>query len=201
LGETTHLIRTKYGVSEEGYSNEKLNLLFGPGQGATLGPFLWLLCFIIIASNINPSMPRMHHTSADKSINVKHLGESFVDDTILGCSNQFSSNSNNLNETITQQFQSTLSALTKLAQEWERLLYSTYGGLNLQKSFWLTMAWQWKNGIASLVTSNQCPGELKMTNGAHTQKEVVPRIEPTATYRTLGVYLSPSEQSNESFGI
>jgi hypothetical protein len=32
---TTHLIRTKYGISVESYINDKLNLLFGPGQGAT----------------------------------------------------------------------------------------------------------------------------------------------------------------------
>jgi len=51
--ETTHLIRTKYGISDEGYSNDKLNLLFGPGQGATLGPFLWLLCFIIFQEGLS----------------------------------------------------------------------------------------------------------------------------------------------------
>jgi hypothetical protein len=124
---TTHLIRTKYGISEEGYTNDVLNLLFGPGQGATLGPFLWLLCFIVIATNINPSTPRMLHTSADKSITIAHLGESFIDDTSLGCSNQSSSNNDNLNSSIRLQFQSTLTVLTKLAQEWERLLYSTGG--------------------------------------------------------------------------
>jgi hypothetical protein len=101
----------------------------------------------------------MRQTSVDKSITVEHLGESFVDDTSLGCSNQSPSNNDNLEATTRQQFQSTLPALTKLAQEWERLLYSTDGGLNLQKSFWFTMAWQWRNGIASLVTTNQCPGE------------------------------------------
>jgi hypothetical protein len=43
---TVHHIQTQYGVSDKGYANDALHLLFGPGQGATLGPFLWLLCFI-----------------------------------------------------------------------------------------------------------------------------------------------------------
>lgn len=73
--------------------------------------------------------------------------------------------------------------------------------MTLNKSFWFTMAWQWKHGVASLVTTNQCPGELQMTSGHNENKETVPRIEPTATYRTLGVCLSPSGQTDESFSI
>jgi hypothetical protein len=49
---TIHLIRTEYGISKEGYMNDILSMLFGPGQGATLGPFLWLLCFILIVLSI-----------------------------------------------------------------------------------------------------------------------------------------------------
>jgi len=199
--ETTHLIRTKYGISDEGNSNDKLNLLFGPGQGATLGPFLWLLCFIIIATNIKPSTPRMHHTSVDKSTTVVHLGESFVDDTSLGCTSSSQCKTEDLNLTSKKDFQSTLSLLAELAQEWKRLLYSTGGALNLQKSFWFTMTWKWRNGTASLATTAQRPGVLRITNGAKTTKEAVPRIEPTETYRTLGVHLSPSGKLDESLRI
>jgi hypothetical protein len=199
--EITHVIRTQYGISDEGYTNDVLNFLYGPGQGATLGPFLWLLCFIIIATNIKSSSPRMHHKSLDNSTSVTHLGDSFVDDTNLGCTYLPSTDSVTGDTPTRQKFNYTLSALARLAQEWERLLYSTGGALNLKKSFWFAIAWQWKHGVASLVTANQCPGELKMTSRHNENKETVLRIEPTATYRTLGVYLSPSGQMDESFSI
>jgi hypothetical protein len=143
----------------------------------------------------------MHHTSVDTSITVDHLGESFVDDTSLGCTSSSQCKTEDQNLSSKKDFQSSLSLLTELAQKWERLLYSTGGALNLQKSFWFTMTWQWRNGTASLATATQRPGELRMTNRANTAKEAVPRIEPTATYRTLGVHLSPSGKLDESFRI
>jgi len=45
---TFHRIRTMYGISEETYRNLPDCLLYGPGQGSTIGPFLWLLCFIYV---------------------------------------------------------------------------------------------------------------------------------------------------------
>jgi hypothetical protein len=111
---TTHVIRTQYGISDESYTNDVLNLLFGPGQGATLGPFLWLLCFIIIATNIKLSTPRMHRKSVDNSTSVTHLGESFMDDTNLGCTYLPSSDSDSEDILTRQKVTTTLSALTSL---------------------------------------------------------------------------------------
>jgi hypothetical protein len=83
---TVQHIRTQYGVSEEFYENDVFSLLFGTGQGATLGPFLWLLCFILIALCIPPHTPRLHHIAVDNSLTLSQLGEPFNDDTSLGCS-------------------------------------------------------------------------------------------------------------------
>jgi hypothetical protein len=42
----------------------------------------------------------------------------------------------------------TITNLKNLAQHWEKLLFSTRGALNLQKSFWYLMHWQWPNGLS-----------------------------------------------------
>ena len=47
--------------------------------------------------------------------------------------------------------------LQKMAQSWECLLFTTGGAINLQKSFWILLTWQWKNGVTKLSTPTQEP--------------------------------------------
>jgi hypothetical protein len=63
-------------------------------------------------------------------------------------------------------FLTTVHRMKQLAQEWERLLYSTGGAFDLLKSFWFAMSWKWKGGTAHLETISQRPGDLTMTCGS-----------------------------------
>jgi hypothetical protein len=98
-------------------------------------------------------------------------------------------------------FLTTVHRMKQLAQEWERLLYSTGGAFDLLKSFWFAMSWKWKGGTAHLETISQRPGDLTMTCGSDPTQITVPRVEPTSTYRTLGVFLSPSDNVEEAYFI
>jgi hypothetical protein len=60
-------------------------LLYGPGQGSTIGPLLWLLCFWIIYNSLSPKIPQIFLSSANNMITVEQIGEAFVDDTSLEC--------------------------------------------------------------------------------------------------------------------
>jgi hypothetical protein len=60
---TFHRIRTLYGISEEIYKNQPFHLLYGPGQGSTIGPFLWLLCFVLIFSSLLTTAPAIELTN------------------------------------------------------------------------------------------------------------------------------------------
>ena len=64
---------------------------------------------------------------------------------------------------------SAISNLAILSQQWERLLFSTGGGINLLKSFWFLMSWTWKNGIATLTPIKASPGDLSLTVGYGTE--------------------------------
>jgi len=54
------------------------------------------------------------------------------------------------------------------------------------------MTWLWKQGIPTLATSRQLPVSLSLTPGYSALQEIVPRLEPTQGFRTLGVYVTPT---------
>lgn len=56
------------------------------------------------------------------------------------------------------------------------------------------MHWLWKQGIPRLATVRQAPATIALTTGNTTLPEIVPRLEPTQGFRTLGVFLTPSGQ-------
>jgi hypothetical protein len=87
---------------------------------------------------------------------------------------------------------SALENLKLLAQSWERALYTIGGAINFQKSFWFLFRWRWKNGVAKLVSLPDTL-TLQLTEGNNlTSPVTVPQKSVHDTYRTLGVYLSPS---------
>ena len=95
----------------------------------------------------------------------------------------------------------TYARLTRLSQQWERLLFATGGALCLNKSFWYLISWTWtKTGTAKPTTAALAPGVLSLTSGYDTNSPIeVPRIETTSTYRTMGVRISPSGETKHTF--
>jgi hypothetical protein len=182
---TIHRIKTPYGISEQYYRNTLGYFLFRLSQGSTIGPVLWLICFTLICTSLSSTSPSIVLTSVNKAHTSRSKGCAFVDNSGLGCSQ---------NSVCPSQPTDIVQDLHALAQEWEQLLYSTGGALNLQKCFWFLISWRWKNGQAVCHTTKSYPKELSMTSGSNTSEtETIKRIEPTESYRTLGVWISPKD--------
>ena len=197
---TYHRIKTLYGISGHQYTNHPLYLLYGPGQGSTIGPFLWLLCFLLIFNSLSLEAPRITIQSIDRTQTIKFIGEAFVDDSGLG-TNLTDDEAHGLTSPEAGVEGALIQRLQTLAQEWERLLYSTGGALNLQKCFWFIMSWRWKGSIATLHTQLTLPAQLTMTSGQDPTPTTIPRIEPTSSFRTLGVFITPSGSNKGAISV
>jgi hypothetical protein len=128
-------------------------------------------------------------SAVDTSYSVQYVGEAFVDNAGLGTNQQM-------------QNASLLDNLERLAQQWEKLLYSTGGALNLSKCFWFQLSWSWKTGKAKLNSISDTPAELKLTSeGDVNHKIMIPRIEATSSFRILGVHLSPSGSNKGELAV
>lgn len=198
----THHIKTQFGVSQELYTYTPQIPLFGPGQGSAIGPFLWLVCFCLIADSLG-SCPTMTVASVNQSIVVTSTGDAFVNDLYLGITSTHAPDlEDSFSSSLQKHTESVVSNLQTISQKWEELLFTTGGAINFSKSFWILIDWKWKQGSAWMSTPELSHQSLHLMEGYDVNKPIpVPQLSPFKAYRTLGVYISPSGSSNTAANI
>ena len=71
------------------------------------------------------------------------------------------------------------------AQSWEKLLFISGGKLNLQKCYWYYISWQWQDGLPTLSTIDDTPGDITLLSGNSPTPDTIQRLEVTDSLKTL----------------
>jgi hypothetical protein len=122
----------------------------------------------VIVKSLDPTITAAKFVSACWAVIIEITGVSFVDDSSLCVTSEYVYDPALSDaENMTKEVEHLVSRLVTLSQHWERLLFTTGGAINFQKSHWYLMTWLWKNGIPQLATVCQSPASMSLTTGDH----------------------------------
>jgi hypothetical protein len=135
-------------------------------------------------------------------IKIKSNGAAFVNDSALGETLTYVLDPNlSQDENMATKIHHVIENLRQKSQHWERLLFSTGGALNLYKSHWYLLAWNWKQGKSSLITQTSNPLDLLLTSGNTSTPSPIPRLNPNSSFKTLRMHISPSGSQSAQFKV
>jgi hypothetical protein len=180
-----YFIKMAHGISDSFYCVLQDYLLYGTGQGSGASPSVWLSLVVILLTALMVLAPlAMSFVYPWENIHEEQNADSFVDDTLNGC------NDAHLDEPMP--YAELIAMAQAGAQTWERLLCSLGGALELKKSFWYLIYWQWVNSHLQMAMNLSCPGNIALTSGNVPNYQVIPRLEVWEAQRTLGVHPAPN---------
>jgi len=179
LHDMEHHIQTIFGDSKAVASRATWQLpIAGIGQGNGAGPHICMVVSSPLLDIMRKDGFYAHMIGAILHLEKKLVGFAFVDDTDLCVYGQHIT-SNNVRQSMQQS-----------VDNWAGLLQATGGALVPNKCFWYLLDFQWKHGQWRYLTTQQHPGELKVSD-EHQNCIQIPRLETHEACRTLGVRLAP----------
>jgi ribonuclease HI len=169
-------VTTGHGTSSEYYSDSKDMTLHGPGQGSRAGPAIWLIISTALLAAYKQNATALTLSNPDGTIVVSRHADCFVDDTTTFC--------NTNPDALKAELQAN-------AQQWESILYSSGGALELPKCFYYIMDWSFdENGQPYLKEPTPLP--LTIINSATKSRQIILEKSTSESHRTLGVRLAPN---------
>ena len=191
-----HRIRISSGISKGSISFSKIKSIRhvdshidyikgktgGIGQGGGGGPMAWISVINIMIMVYRKLCEGAKATDLCSLYSLTYWIVSYVDDNTLV---QTFEKGSGLPEMI--------KTMTRNLKSWQRLLQLTGGDIDLEKSQWCLLSWQYDKqwGLSRLNTNLESKGELSMTSPINSggEAEFLQRLEPGQADRVLGVRL------------
>ena len=175
-------VKTGYGISEAHYSFRDDDPIFGVGQGLGWSGPIWLNTADTISKLMDIKCAGMKFISSDGHIIVEKNGDFFVDDTSTGVTNNCVKGGNTVLEQL------------KEDEQWHAYaLFSAGHRLALHKCSFYLVEFRRKGLRYVCKTKAELPGDMFLQEGFGLDAKQVPRLEPEQPHKTLGHYISITE--------
>ena len=195
LNNTIYKIKTGHGISAKQYLSDQLHRILGVGQGSCAAPSIWTAVLDTILWLVAEKYVAFQMTSPTGQ-HKERLGYAFVDNIAL-MANMLPEQNITKDSTIKEHDMTT--HMKKIAQDFERKLFTTGGALALHKCFWYLIIWKWmEDGTAKMKTKSEAPGEIHLTQADNRDTTAkITRKEIDESERTLGVRLNPAQNMTQ----
>jgi hypothetical protein len=187
-----HHVCTGFGVSEKTYGSTTNKLLYGIYQCSCASPIIWALINQLLLAALGDKFTCIRLVAIDGVEEHIHPGNSFVDDTTTGTTND----APGLEPISTDQAELTTSEETLIAKMEEiiilflDLLQVTGGDLSPEKFLWCLISHRWKEGKPRLLQNHSSHHGIKIVSRSTNTESGFKRKAPNEGHRTLGFFMT-----------
>ena len=196
-----HYVRTRHGISRKYYMSTGMELLYGIGQENGAGPAFWLSNLIIMFAVLDIISTGMQFTTPNGNEKSKSTGMGFVDDVTLGCtSDQGRIDNDEIKAESNQNERQVVQKITRMAQDWERMLHTNGGLLEFRKCYWILIAWRWVNGVAVMKKLVENEADLTIKTSHNNETVTITRKSTQDAPKVLGCLVAANGSWTHELG-
>jgi hypothetical protein len=198
-----HHVATGFGVSDASYKITTDKLLYGIDQGSCSSPIVWALLNQILLTALGKELECISLVSVDGRITDTHPGNSFVDDTTTGATDD----NHNLDlipstaRGLTQEEDSLVARMEVIIQFFLDLLQVKGGDLAPEKCAWHLIGHCWNKGVSKLIQVEPQHRSITMTSRSSGLISGIKRKSPTEGHHTLRFLMTGDGTSNKHLQV
>jgi hypothetical protein len=186
-----HHVCTGFGVSDKIYGSTTEKLLYGIGQGSCASPILWALINQLLLAALGEKFTCIRLVAIDGEEEFIRPGDSFVDDTRTGTTNDDSKISpvSHVISDLTSSEETLIAKMEEIIHFFLDLLQVTGGDLAPKKCVWYLISHRWKDGKPQLLQNHSCHRGIKIVSRSTNTESGVKWKAPTEGHCTLGFFM------------
>jgi hypothetical protein len=187
-----HHVCTGFGVSDKTNGSTTKNLLYGIGQGSCASPILRAPMNQLLLAALGKTFTCIRLVAIDGEEEHIMPGDSFVDDTTTGTTNDDSKLEpvSNVISNLTLTEETLIAKMEEIIQFLLDLLQVTKGDLAPEKCVWYLISHRWKEGKPKLLQNHSSHRGIKIVSRSTNTESGVKRKAPTEGHRTLGFFMT-----------